>query len=293
MDLIDLHTHSNASDGSLSPAELVELAKAEGLLALAITDHDTVDGVDQALAAGERLGVKVIPGVELSVAGGPRGSMHVVGLFLDHRHPELALGLARVKKARAERNPKMAALLNDLGIDLTMEEVAAHSGGGQVGRPHFAQALVQRGVVKNPQEAFVRFLGAGKPAYVPKEKLASAEGIELINRAGGLAILAHPGLLKLGINQMEALLKELAGQGLAGLEAWYSEHDPVLAKRLAALAARLGLAVSGGTDFHGAGKPAIRLGVGRGALRVGEEVLTELQRRLRAARARAGGANGE
>lgn len=281
MDYIDLHTHTTASDGSLSPSELVDAAHEAGLKAVAITDHDTIDGVAEALEAGARLGQEVVPGVEISMQGGPNGSMHLVGLFIDHANPGLAQGLERLQQARAQRNPKIVKRLNALGIDLTMDEVTHCASGGQVGRPHFAQALIQRGVVANRGEAFNRYLAAGKPAYVAKYRFEPAEAIALVLSAAGVPILAHPGLLSAGQPAIEALVRELMPLGLAGLESYYSEYDEATSRWLGQLAGRLGLLASGGTDFHGRQKPDIALGIGRGGLRVPASLLGPLRQRAR------------
>ncbi len=279
MELIDLHAHTTASDGSFTPAQLVQAAAAAGLKAIAVTDHDTVDGLAEALATGLSAGIEVVPGVEISVQGGPTGALHMLGLWVDHRVEELAGGLKRLQAARAERNPQIAAKLNGLGIPLTMAEVEAHAGGGQVGRPHFAQALIARKVVGDRGEAFARFLAAGAPAYVPKFRFSPQQGIAMIKAAGGLPVLAHPGVLKLPLPQLEDLLRQLMKDGLQGVEVFYSEHDTALRRALESLAARLGLAISGGTDFHGQAKPDIRLGIGRGDLRIPASLLTGLKQR--------------
>ncbi len=286
MDIIDLHTHTTASDGSLTPTELVAAAQRAGLKAVAITDHDTVDGVAEALAAGAALGQAVAPGVEISLQGYPAqglpGSMHLLGLFLDHADPDLGAGLARLQRARAERNPQIVAKFNQLGIPLTLEEVAAFAGGELIGRPHFAQALIARKVVANRGEAFARYLAVGKPAYVAKWRFPPAEGISLLKRAGAVTVLAHPGLFKMGLAGLEALLRRLMADGLDGVEAYYSEHDPAYTRAVLGLAARLGLVVSGGSDFHGGQKPDIALGLGRGDLRVPAGLLAGLEERRRA-----------
>lgn len=278
MPYVDLHTHTTASDGSLTPAELVRAAADAGLAAVAITDHDTIAGVAEALAAGRELPIEVVPGVEISMAGGPKGSMHLLGLFIDHHNPDLKQSLQRLQAARAQRNPQIARRLQELGIPLTMDEVSALAGGGQVGRPHFAQALIARGVVANRGEAFGRFLAAGKPAYVDKFRFQPAEAIAMVKAAGGVPILAHPGLLGLGMAALENLVAELVSHGLAGIEVYYSEHDNNLARRLAALAARRDLVISGGTDFHGDNKKDIHLGVGQGTLRVPDSLLGPIRR---------------
>ncbi|MFH1060947.1 MAG: PHP domain-containing protein [Pseudomonadota bacterium] len=288
MDIIDLHTHTTASDGSLSPAELVAAAKSAGLAAVAVTDHDTMAGVPEALEAGARLGQRVVAGVEISLEGlggqGMPASMHLLGLFVDHTDPELQTGLARLQAARAQRNPRIVEKFNQLGIGLTLAEVQAFAGGELIGRPHFAQALMARGVVKNRGEAFARYLAAGKPAYMPKWRFPAAEGIAMLKKAGGVTVLAHPGLFKLGLAALEPLVVRLMEAGLQGIEALYSEHDPALAQALERLAARLGLAVSGGSDFHGSPKPDIALGIGRGRLRVPAALLAGLEARRGGAR---------
>lgn len=280
MDLIDLHTHTTASDGSLTPRELVAAARRAGLRAVAVTDHDTVDGLAEALAAGRELGVEVVPGVEISVnRPGTSAGMHMLGLYVEPDRAGLTAGLRRLQKAREERNPKIAARLQELGVSATMEEVSAVSGGGQISRAHFAQVLAAKGVTANRREAFARYLGNDAPAYVPKFRLDAAEAIALLRAAGGVPVLAHPGLLKLEGAQLESLLRRLRDQGLEGLEAHYSEHDAALRRRLESLAARLGLAVSGGSDFHGDPKPDIKLGWGRGDLRTPAGLLAEIKRR--------------
>ncbi|MEW5913289.1 MAG: PHP domain-containing protein [Thermodesulfobacteriota bacterium] len=287
MTLIDLHTHTTASDGSLSPRTLVAAAQAAGLAAVAVTDHDSVAGLDEALTAGGERGLEVVPGVEISLERPGGGSMHLIGLWVDHQNPELKQGLAWLQQARAQRNPRIVARLNDLGLALTLAEVEAAAAGGQVGRPHFAQVLVAKGAAANRQEAFGRYLRRGAPAYVEKDRFAPADGLALIRAAGGLPVLAHPGLLEMHPAALAELVRELKELGLEGLEAYYSEHDPALERRLLGLAARLGLAVSGGSDFHGGLKPDIRLGTGLGTLRVPAALLAGLKsqrRRMLAAR---------
>jgi hypothetical protein len=280
MDLMDLHAHTTASDGSYTPAELVALAARSGLKAVAVTDHDTADGLAQALAAGPGAGIEVVPGVEISVQGGPTGALHMLGLWVDHQCPQLVEGLKRLQQARAERNPQILARLNQLGVPLTMEEVLAQAGGGQVGRPHFAQAMMAKGLVSDRGEAFGRYLAAGKPAYVPKYRFEPKVGMAMIRAAGGLPVLAHPGVLKLSLPELEGLLRGLMKDGLQGMEAHYSEHDSATTRALLGLAARLGLVVSGGSDFHGAAKPDISLGTGWGDLRVPAGLLVPLKQRL-------------
>lgn len=260
MKLVDLHLHSTASDGSLTPTEVVRLAKERGLAAVALTDHDTVDGLAEAVAAGEAFGVEVIPGVEISAQHG-LGSMHVLGYFVNYTSPRLAERLAVLKKARAERNPRILAKLNALGIPLTLEEVKQVSGGGQVGRPHIARALYEHGYVRTLQEAFDLYLGNQGRAYVSKFRYPPEEAIAMIREAGGLAVLAHP--FTLGLNTCDTLkpfLKDLMSMGLTGLECYYPEHSPEQEALYLKLARDLGLLVTGGSDFHGDNKPEVDLG---------------------------------
>ena len=289
MELMDLHTHTTASDGSLTPAELVAAARAAGLKAVAVTDHDTTAGLDEALAAGAEPGLQVVPGVEISVEAGLAGGVHVVGLFVEHHHPPLTAALERLQRARARRNPRMVERLNHLGIPVTLEEVAAFAGGDLISRAHFAQALVARGVVASRKEAFSRYLGAGKPAYVPKQRLSPQEAIALLRRAGAVPILAHPGLLPLERGPLEELVQRFREMGLEGLEAHYSEHDRPTRLWLERLAARLDLVVSGGSDFHGRAKPDIALGRGKGDLAVPLALLRAIAERRDRIRRQAGG----
>ncbi len=260
MDYIDLHTHSNASDGSLPPVEVVRLARERGLKALALTDHDTIDGLAEAVAAGDKYGVEVIPGVEIS-ARHPGGSMHILGYFLEYKDPLLAQRLAVLKQARKDRNPQIIAKLNALGIPLTIETVERISGQGQMGRPHIARALYEGGYVRSLQEAFDIYLGNEGKAYVGKFRFPPAEAMDMIREAKGVPVLAHP--FTLGLRNPKDLrerLEELKNLGLAGIEVFYPEHSPEQKALYLALARELGLLVTGGSDFHGANKPEVELG---------------------------------
>lgn len=257
---IDLHTHSTASDGSYPPREVIRLARERGLKAMALTDHDTIDGLPEAMAAGAEFGVEVIPGVEIS-AESPRGSMHILGYFLDYQSELLARRLGVLKQARLDRNPQIIAKLNRLGIPLTLEQVAAISGGGQMGRPHIAQALLRGGFVRSLQEAFDKYLGNDGQAYVNKFRFPPDEAIAMIRESRGVPVLAHP--FTLGLPSADALrprLIELKKLGLAGLECYYPEHSPGQQAMYLALARELGLLITGGSDFHGANKPEVHLG---------------------------------
>ena len=282
MSFVDLHLHTTASDGVMKPAEIVRYAKSKGLQAIAITDHDTIEGLEEGVSEGERIGFEVIPGVEISAKHSP-GSMHLLGYFFDFHHPFLKERLQYLQKGRAERNPRIVEKLNHLGIRITYEEVRKASGGGQVGRPHFAQVLVEKGYVRSFQEAFDRFLKKGAPAYVEKFRFTASEALHFIREAKGVAVLAHPNTLGMnGYPEMESLLLHLIAEGLKGIEVYYPEHTHLDVSRLEALAEKYGLIITGGTDYHGIGGNDLDIGVGRGEMRLPYSIVSE----LRAARGR-------
>jgi len=272
---IDLHTHSNASDGSLPPAELMRAAKAAGLAAVALTDHDTFAGLPEARAEAESLDLELVPGCELSLdySGLPT---HLLALFVDERPGHIVSALSRVRQARVKRNLLMLEKLATVGVHLDIEDVARRAE-GIVGRPHIAQAMLAAGVVKTFEEAFARFLGRGGLAYVPKEKLTPEEAIAAVHADGGLAILAHPYLLSQQPRQLEELLTNLTALGLDGVEVFYTEHSDKYTALVAALAERLHLLPSGGSDFHGSVKPGVTLGRGRGGLFVPDTLLLNMK----------------
>lgn len=238
----------------------MRLAKEGGLTAMALTDHDTVDGLPEAVAAGEQLGVEIIPGVEIS-AQFPGGTMHILGLFVDYADGLLDQRLAVLKQARIDRNPQIIAKLNALGIPITMARVQEISGGGQVGRPHIARALMELGAVQNLQEAFDKYLGWRKAAYVSKFRFPPEAALAMIREAKGIPVLAHPFTLNQGsAYALRNVIIELKGLGLAGLEVFYSDHTPEQIALYLKLAQELGLLITGGSDFHGLNKPEISLG---------------------------------
>ena len=278
MDLIDLHTHTTASDGTFSPAEVASMAKKAGLAAVAITDHDTIDGVDEALERGRDIGLEVVPGVEIS-AEFPTGTMHILGYYPDYRDGNFQKRLGILQEARKNRNPDIVARLNAAGIEITMEEAAARAGDGQIGRPHFAGLMLEKGYVQNIQEAFDHFLAKGKPAYVDKFRFPPEEAVDMILRAGGVPVLAHPYTLKLDRDRLEDVVAELKEFGLAGLEVYYSDHTSAMVEEYFALAGRFDLIPTGGSDFHGDNKKEIELGKGRGDLAVPSEILNGIKNR--------------
>jgi predicted metal-dependent phosphoesterase TrpH len=249
--IVDLHTHTYYSDGTLSPTELVRKAKNKGLAGLAITDHDTTAGVPEGIEAGQQYGVEVIPGVEISAIY-DHGTLHILGYFIDINNSELQANLKEYINARNRRNPLILQKLNDLGYPMSMEEVEELAGGEVVNRPHIAQAMVNRGYVQTKKEAFDRFIAHGGIAYVPKEVFSPEQAIDIIHNAGGVAVIAHPDQLghpELSLTLTE--LRKLAEYGVDGIEAYHGECHPDHCDPYAHLARELGLFVTGGSDFHG------------------------------------------
>jgi len=259
---IDLHCHTTASDGTLSPAALVRLAKEIGLAAVAITDHDTIDGLAEGLAEGERIEEEVISGVELSTDLIDR-SVHILGYFIDPTDAGLAGKLAWAREARANRNVKIADRFRELGIPLNLEEVTQIAGGEVVGRPHFAKWLVDHGHVRDFQEAFNVYLGSKGKAYLPKVRLTPEEAIILIKGAGGLVVLAHPGTYERDEAWITKALDILTELGLDGLEVYYSQHSPRQTAYFESMARSRGLLLTGGSDFHGSTSFEVSLGTGK------------------------------
>lgn len=277
--MIDLHTHSRASDGMLAPAAVVRAAKEAGLLAVALTDHDTTDGIPEALDEGRRLAIEVVPGVELSLDC-ESGSFHLIGLFVDPGNDALGGLLRRIREGRRERNFRMVSRLGCLGVPVSIEEVVAIAGGEVVARPHFARALHARGHVGGFKEAFDRFLRKGGPAYVERWRPAAAEAIAAVRAAGGTAVLCHPHTLGLGDgDRLAEFLGGLVPCGLGAIEVWYPDYDRRQTEAYTALARRFGLALSGGSDFHGLPVSDSRLGVGRGGLAIPDAALDALRPR--------------
>lgn len=272
---IDLHTHSTASDGSMSPKELVRHAKATGLSAIALTDHDTIAGVEEAVKEGLSIGLEVIAGVEISVDYKPE--MHILGYFFNNSSENLNETLKKLRENRSERNPKIIQKLNELGFNLTIEEVQAEAKGSVVGRPHIAKVLVKKGYVRSMEEAFDRFLASGRAAYFKKDKLSPEEGIHEILNGGGVPVLAHPIFLGLKLKELDELLGNLKKAGLKGIEALYVENTTDDTGNLLRLALKHNLLVTGGSDFHGSFKANIEIGIGRGNLRIPYELLDKLR----------------
>ena len=279
--MIDLHSHSTISDGTDTPTEVVRLAGAAGLSALALTDHDTLDHLAEARVAAEEQGLQLVPGCEISCELGGRapGSMHLLVFFVRDEPGELQDRLAALQVARNERNEQIVEALNAHGVPITVADVHAQAGPGSVGRPHIARVLMESGQVGSIQEAFDLWLGKGQPAYFERDRLGPEEAIELTHASGGVCAVAHPGSLGLADDALDELAGELAGAGLDGLECEYGAYLPEERAPFHELARRHGLAPTGGSDYHGENKPGLSVGVGRGDLRVPDEYLSELESR--------------
>jgi len=281
MDRIDLHTHSTCSDGTCTPTELVDLAVREGLRAFSLTDHDTTAGLDEAFDAGARAGIEVIPGCEISTSLDGR-SIHVLAHGFPPGAPRLESLLEAVRAARVERNARMLERLAELSVPLTHAEVEAQAAGRIVARPHFAKAMVARGYVPDFRAAFDRYLKDGGPAYVVVERIAPADAVRAVRDAGGAASVAHPRQIAL---ETDAAWREFFGDlvaaGLAGIEVDHPSHAPDDRAFFAALADDLGLLRVGGSDFHGANKANVRMGVGNGSIDVRYDTWERLRARRR------------
>jgi hypothetical protein len=278
---VDLHAHSTASDGSERPSALVEKARGLGLTALALTDHDTLEGVEEAQKAAVGADLELIPGTELSLDH--QGAMHLVVLWLQPGSGPLQDRLGSIQRGRHARNAAIVELLGDLGMPVSIEEVVEESGSGSVGRPHIAAVMMRKGYVQSVAEAFDLWLGAGRPAYAGRPRLSPEEAIDLAIASGGVPVLAHPHTL--GINradEMADLLDRLRSAGLVGLEATCSGYRRHEREGYADLARRFGLVASGGSDYHGLYKPGLELGIGYGDLVVPEVVVDRLRAHRRA-----------
>jgi len=281
--LIDLHCHTTMSDGTLTPADIARLAKETGLSALAITDHDTTDAWPEFSATAAEIGLEPITGVELSTTAilpnGRQRRLDLLGYLFDPAAPSLAERLQRMRNARGRRNDQMIEKLREHGMEITLEEVAAQAGGRVVGRPHFARVLVNKGYVKDASQAFTKWLGDDAAGYVPRVNLSTEDAIGIVVAAGGKPVLAHPGEVHLDDQAWwDELLTRFKVAGLAGIEVNYAEHGPDKVKKFGDLAKKHELVATGGSDFHGDNRPGVRLGRGRGGLRISYAVLDALRR---------------
>jgi predicted metal-dependent phosphoesterase TrpH len=275
--MIDLHTHTVFSDGSQTPTELVEEAAAKGLTAIAVTDHDTVDGVPEALAAGERLGIEVIPGVEINLEH-DRVTMDMLGYFLAGAPTEeLKQELAEMREYRVERNDRMLERLAELGLPLGPDDLAVAGENGAVGRPHIGEAMVRRGYVSSISEAFELYLRRGAPAWVDRRRLGFGRALKLLRASGALPVLAHPGIIRTDPTGLDHVVRDAVRAGLAGIECYYPLHDAETVARCLGLAAKYALVPTGGSDYHGTVKPKARLGVGSLGRPIADDVLADLR----------------
>ena len=278
MGQVDLHVHSTRSDGTYTPTELVNYAIEKGLSAFALTDHDTIDGIDEAVAAAKDKPVTVIPGIEYSTEYLGR-DVHIVGLFIDYKAPAFVEYLTRFKQSRIDRNHKLCKNLQGAGIDITYEALIQMFPDAVITRAHYAKFLLSKGYVTSLKDAFARYVGDHTPYFVHREKVTPEEVIQLTLKAGGVPVLAHPTLYHLGREQLDILVSTLKSKGLVGMECVYSTFSPAEEREMKALAAKYELLPSGGSDFHGGNKPGLDLGTGYGKLYVDEDIMIKLRSR--------------
>ncbi|MCI8298825.1 MAG: PHP domain-containing protein [Lachnospiraceae bacterium] len=279
--LIDLHTHSTCSDGTLTPEELMYHAKERGLSAIALTDHDTVCGIARARPLARSLGLELVPGIELSTDY-EHQEVHILGYFIEETNQKFLSQLNFFINGREKRNLKMIRLLQQEGFSITLEALCEEYPGSVITRAHFARYLVEHGFVKDRKTVFSKYLGDDCRCYVPREKITPFEAVKLIQMGGGLAFFAHPVLCRMNQERLRAFLLQLKDAGLTGLEAVYSMNTPGDERNLKKLALEYDLLISGGSDFHGANKPHIQLGSGRGSLKIPYELLAQIKSRYSA-----------
>ena len=284
---VDLHIHSTASDGSLEPNAIAALAVEQGLAAISLTDHDTVAGVQQILASPIAGSLEFLSGIEISAAPPEgfdfQGSIHILGYGFNATDSRMLTTIEQLAQARSQRIPKIIDKLRKSGIDIDPDRVQRHIGKAAAGRPHVARVLVEMGIVKDVDTAFDLWLAKGRPAYVDKYRLPADRAIKTIRGAGGLAVLAHPYLIFKDIdNRLKKMIARLNQMGLEGLEVFYPKHPPEVVKALKDMARGQNLVITGGTDFHGAITPEIKLGAGTGNFQVPYHVFHNLKQRIAA-----------
>lgn len=279
MNIVDLHVHSNKSDGSFSPTELVNYAIEKGLSAFALTDHDTTDGLDEAIEAAKGKDIEVIPGIEFSTEYEGK-DIHIVGLYIDYKGAIFQNQIQKFVDSRVERNRKMCQNLRSAGIDISYEKLLAEFPDSVITRAHYAKYLLDHGAVKSMPEAFDKYLGDHTRYFVPREKVTPMQAVHLILDAGGIPVLAHPTLYHMSDKRLELLLYRLKEAGLIAMECIYSTYSASEERHMKALAKKYNLLPSGGSDFHGTTKPKLDLAVGYGSLVIPEEILINLKRAL-------------
>lgn len=278
--LIDLHVHSNKSDGTLSPWEVIDLAVKGNISVIALTDHDTIDGIDEAKTAtieakSKGDSITLVAGVELSVSYKNK-DIHVLGLFLDTNNSNLIKTLDDARKKREERNKKMAENFRKSGIPITLEKLQEYEENAVITRAHFAMFLVEKGYARTSQEAFKTYLSKSSPYYVSRESFSPKEAIDLIHDANGLSFIAHPYLYDFNLEQIEEMVSDFSDMGIDGIEALYSLNTPKEEEVMIGIARKNNLLISGGSDFHGETKPYIKLGIGKGNLKIPYEIYQKL-----------------
>ena len=274
---IDLHTHSVNSDGTLTPTELIKLAKEKNLEAVALTDHDTVNGLEEAFAAGKKYGVEVVSGIEFSVSADVE--MHLIGLDFPLDSPKITAVLDAMIKNRNTRNTKLLRILGELGMPLTEDDVLQFATSPVIGRSQFSRAMVKKGYVSSIAEAFDKYLAFGRPAYLPRETLSPTDAIRIIKESGGIAVLPHLNQIDKSDDELYELLKHLKSVRLDAVEGYYTEYTEEMNIKYRKMADDLGLKLSGGSDFHGENKIAHELGTGSGNLKIPYNILENLRNR--------------
>jgi len=288
--MIDLHTHSTASDGSLSPISLITEAVKRGLTTIALTDHDTIEGNEDAAKAASTLGIHFIPGIELEIVWAHGGEFHLLGLGINKPSPGFLEAVEELAQRRQTRNLEIVERMNKAGITASYDDVKTLAHGSEfsgsnlrrhsIGRPHFAALLTKLKVVKNREQAFLRYLSKGKPFFIPKAGLEFEQAVELIRESGGIAVLAHPMSLYISWGHLPDLVKDLQNKGLDGLEAWHPNTKVSACKRLDALGRNLGLCITAGSDYHGEARPDRKLGITAGGRKIDETLINLFENKL-------------
>ncbi len=277
MKIVDLHVHSTKSDGTLAPSDLVDLALSKGLSAFALTDHDTTEGIDEAIAAAHGKDIEVIPGIEFSTEYEGK-DIHIVGIYIDHKSEAFQSYIKEFQDSRDLRNHKMCLKLAKHGIDITYEKLRAMFPESVLTRSHYAKYLLENGYVGSMREAFDRYVGDHAPCFLPREKVTPSQAVKLILASGGIPILAHPILYHMSDARLDKLVATLKEAGLIGIEAVYSTYNQAEERQIRALAKKYDLRISGGSDFHGGTKPGLDLATGYGKLFISYEILENLKR---------------